>query len=173
MNITITIRKAELPDAPACAEIHCRGWEAAYAGLIPAEAIAKKNAERPAAWPGYLASGRYDYYVAVLDGRVVGFLSLREPEAHENLPGCYYEVSGIYLHPSVYRQGIGRKLMAFAETQARAKGKNAMMLWVFEGNAPSRRFYEACGYRPDGAVQTHEYGKTLRSVRYVKDIMEN
>jgi len=170
MNKMITIRPATIDDAPACAEIHCRGWEAAYADLIPAEAIAKKNAERPAAWPGYLASGKFDYYVAVLDGNVVGFLSLREPEASENLPDCYYEVGGIYLHPSVYRQGIGRQLMTFAEEQARALGKNSMMLWVFEDNAPSRRFYEACGYHPDGAVQNHEYGKTLRSVRYVKEI---
>jgi len=164
------IRTATIDDAPACAEIHCLGWEAAYAGLIPAETIARKNAARPAAWPEYLASGRYDYYVPVLEGRVVGFLSLRSPEEHENLPDNYYEVGGIYLHPSVYRQGIGRRLMAFAEEQARVKGKTAMMLWVFEDNAPSRRFYEACGYHPDGKTDINEYGRPLVTMRYVKEI---
>jgi len=170
MTPNITIRPATTDDAPACAEIHCRGWEAAYSDFIPAEAIAQKNAARPAAWPGYLASGKYDYYVPVLEGKVVGFLSLGQPSGHESLPDCYCELGGIYLHPSVYRQGIGRKLMAFAEDRARETGKTAMMLWVFEDNAPSRRFYEACGYRPDGAADTHEYGRTLRSLRYVKEL---
>jgi len=168
----LLIRPAVLSDAPACAEIHSLGWEAAYAGIVPAEAIAERRARRPAQWPEWLASGRYDYYVPVLDGRVVGFLSIRPPQASENLPGKYYEVGGLYLHPSIYRQGIGRQLMAFAETKAREKGKTAMMLWVFEDNAPSRRFYEACGYRWDGiGIQVdQEHGRTLRSLRYVKEI---
>ena len=164
------IRPAVLSDAPACAEIHCRGWEAAYADLIPAQAMAERRVRRPAQWQANLSRDGHEVYVSVLDGKVVGFLSTRQPDAHENLPEYYYEVGGIYLDPSVYRQGIGRKLMAFAEEQARAKGKTAVMLWVFEDNAPSRRFYEACGYRPDGATEEHEYGRTLRSLRYGKEI---
>jgi len=164
------IRPAVLDDAPACAEIHSRGWEAAYADFIPAEAIAERRARRPTQWPEWLASGKSNHYVPVLDGQVVGFISLGQPNARENLPDCTCEVGGLYLHPSVYRQGIGRKLMAFAEERAREKGKTAMMLWVFEDNALSRRFYEACGYRPDSAMEEHEYGRMLRSLRYVKEI---
>ena len=172
MTAELFIRPATIVDAPACIEIHCRGWEAAYAGLIPAEAIAQKNATRPAAWPGYLTDGLYDYYLSVLEGKVVGFISLGRPNEKENLPDSYYEVGAIYLHPSVYRQGIGRKLMAFAEEQARALGKTALMLWVLEGNTSSRRFYEACGYRldPNGASKERNFGLVLRSLRYVKEI---
>ena len=169
-NTEITIREAELSDAAACAEIHSRGWEAAYADIIPMEYIAQKNAARPAAWPGYIAGDLYAYYVAVLEGKVVGFLSLRQPEEQENLPEYYYEVGALYLHPSVYRQGIGRQLMCFAEERAREKKKSAMMLWVLEDNAPSRRFYEACGYGPDGRTDICEYGRELAAVRYVKEI---
>jgi len=165
----ITIRPATVDDAPACAEIHCLGWEAAYADFVPAAYLAQRRPNRLEKWQGYLASGLYEYYVPVLDGKVAGFLSLRQPDEHENLPDHYYEVGGIYLHPSVYRQGIGRKLMAFAEEQARAKGKTAMMLWVFEDNAPSRRFYEACGYRPDGKTDISEYCRPLVTMRYVKE----
>jgi len=168
-NAEITIRKATIDDAPACAEIHCLGWEAAYADFVPAAYLAQRRPHRLEKWRGYLVSGLYEYYVPVLEGNVVGFLSLCPPR-DEDLPGYYYEVGGIYLHPSVYRRGIGRKLMLFAEEQARAKGKTAMMLWVFEDNASSRRFYEACGYRPDGRTEEHEYGRTLRSLRYVKEI---
>jgi len=168
-HLNLTIRPATIADAPALAEIHSRGWETAYADIVPAQAIAERRPRRPAQWQAWL-SRPHEISAAVLDGQVVGFLSLRRPEPNENLPDHYYEVGGIYLHPEVYRQGIGRKLMAFAEEQARAKGKSAMMLWVFEDNAPSRRFYEACGYRPDSATEEREYGRTLRSLRYVKEI---
>ncbi|MDR2687938.1 MAG: GNAT family N-acetyltransferase [Oscillospiraceae bacterium] len=169
-NAEITIRRAAIGDAPACAEIHCLGWEAAYAELVPAEAMAERRLRRPAQWQANLSRDDHEVYVPVLDGQVVGFLSTRQPGDLENLPDCYCEVGGIYLHPSVYRQGIGRQLMLFAEEQARAKGKTALMLWVFEDNAPSRRFYEACGYHPDGAAEEHDYGRTLRCLRYVKEI---
>ncbi|MCL1951239.1 MAG: GNAT family N-acetyltransferase [Oscillospiraceae bacterium] len=163
------IRKATIDDAPACAEIHCLGWEAAYADFVPAVYLEQRRPGRLEKWRASL-SQPHEIYVPVLDGEVVGFLGLGQPGEHENLPDCYYEVCGIYLHPAVYRQGIGRRLMAFAEEQARAKGKTAMMLWVFEDNAPSRRFYEACGYRPDGAISEHEYGRVLRCLRYGKEL---
>ena len=168
--MNLTIRKAVLEDAPVLAEIHSRGWETAYAGLVPAEYLALRRPQRPAKWRENLSQPDHEVYVPVLDGKVAGFLSLHQPDEHENLPDCYYEVGGIYLDPQYYRQGIGRRLMAFAEEQARLKGKTAMMLGVFKENAPSRRFYEACGYRPDGRTDTRDYGRPLVIMRYVKDI---
>ena len=166
----ISIRPAALADAPACAEIHCRGWEAAYADLIPAGAIAERRARRHTQWQANLSRDGHEIYVSVLEGNIVGFLGLGLPR-DKDLPETYYEVCGIYLDPDYYRRGIGRKLMAFAEEQARAKGKTAMMLWVFQDNAPSRRFYEACGYHPDGRTNIVEYGRPLVSMRYVKELL--
>jgi len=168
--MNLIIRRATIDDAPACAEIHSRSWEVAYAGLVPAESIAERRTRRPAQWQANLSRDGHGVYVPVLDGKAVGFLSLRSPDARENLPDHYYELGGIYLHPDVYRQGIGRKLMAFAEEHARSLDKTAMMLWVFEENEGSRRFYEACGYSPDGKTDISEYGKPLVTMRYVKKI---
>jgi len=172
MNAEISIRKAALDDAPALAEIHSRGWESAYAGIIPAETIAFKRTQRPAQWQAWVVRGDHEIYAAVLDGRLVGFVTMKQPDDHENLPSYYHEVGAIYLDPPVYRRGIGRQLMAYAEARARELGKSALMLWVFEDNAPSRRFYEACGYARDvkGEMVENEYGHTLRSLRYVKEI---
>jgi len=164
----LEIRRATIDDAAACAEIHSSGWEAAYSDFVPAGAMAERRARRPAQWQANL-SRDHEVYVPVLDGKVVGFLSLCPPR-DEDLPDHYCEVGAIYLHPSVYRQGIGRRLMAFAEERAREKGKTAMMLWVFEENGASRRFYEACGYRPDGRTDISEYGRPLVTMRYVKEI---
>jgi len=162
----LIIRKALLEDAPACAEIHSRGWESAYADLVPAEYLAQRRTQRPERWRDILSGGgKGDTFVAVLDGSVVGFMGVG-PAQDDDLDGTFYEVYSLYLHPDVYRLGIGRALIEHAHALAREKGKAAMALWVFEENAPSRRFYEACGYRPDGRWDTSEYGRVLRSVRY-------
>ena len=169
--MNLIIRKAILEDAVACAEIHCRGWETAYADLIPAEYLAQRRAQRPQRWRDILSGGgKGDTFVSVLDGDVVGFMSVGPP-FDESLDDTFYEVYSIYLHPDVYRQGIGRALMEHAHDLASEKGKTAMALYVFEDNAPSRRFYEACGYRPDGAGEVSEYGgRQLKTLRYRREL---
>ena len=40
-------------------------------------------------------------------------------------------------------------------------------LWVVEGNARARRFYEREGWAPDGAAKEDEFGgQVVREVRY-------
>jgi ribosomal protein S18 acetylase RimI-like enzyme len=52
---------------------------------------------------------------------------------------------------------------AFAEF--RRRGMTAVTLWVLEGNASARRFYERAGFTDDGARKT--YPKTeVPEVRY-------
>jgi RimJ/RimL family protein N-acetyltransferase len=44
-------------------------------------------------------------------------------------------------------------------------------LWVLDGNARARRFYEAAGFHPDGAVEEDDRsGFALREVRYRKEL---
>ena len=45
-------------------------------------------------------------------------------------------------------QGIGRKLMAFAEQLARDGGYRVLGLMVSSHNAPARSLYEKLGFRP-------------------------
>jgi len=167
--MNLTIRKAVLDDAPACAEIHSRSWEVAYADFVPPETFAQRRARNPEKWRELLSGGgKGDTFVAVLEGSVVGFMSAGPP-FDESLDDTFYELYSIYLHPDVFRQGIGRQLMEHAHTLAREHGKTAVALYVFEDNTSSRRFYEACGYRPDGAWAVSEYGgrPPLKSLRYV------
>ncbi|MEA2478037.1 MAG: hypothetical protein QOC87_2236, partial [Actinomycetota bacterium] len=45
---------------------------------------------------------------------------------------------------------IGVALMDVAMGELRKRGFTSGVLWVLEGNARARRFYEAGGWRPDG-----------------------
>jgi len=48
----------------------------------------------------------------------------------------------------------------------RARGVSTVVIWVFAGNANARRFYEAMGYRPDGASKTLDFRAPLEAIRY-------
>jgi ribosomal protein S18 acetylase RimI-like enzyme len=53
--------------------------------------------------------------------------------------------------------GVGRRLMAHAETWARQRGVSLLTLNVFDANARARRLYERLGFTPE----TIKYAKPL------------
>jgi ribosomal protein S18 acetylase RimI-like enzyme len=71
-----------------------------------------------------------DTYVAVREGRVVGFAALRDEW-----------LDHLYVHPSRFNTSTGTKLFVQAQT-ARPDG---FQLWVFQQNTAARRFYERHG----------------------------
>jgi ribosomal protein S18 acetylase RimI-like enzyme len=56
-------------------------------------------------------------------------------------------VNDIAVHPSAQGRGIGRRLMAFAEQQARAAGLGLLTLYTHETMVENIAFYARLGYR--------------------------
>ena len=168
--MNLIIRKATLDDAPALTQAHVRSWRAAMSGFIPAKEVEKFCAGRAQRFQASLSREEHPTHVAVLDGKVVGWFAFG-PCRGDFVDERYYHLYTIFLDPDVQRKGIGRQLMAYAEEQAWANGKTAMVLKVFAKNKDSRRFYEACGYHKDGLGKVrNDYGRRLRVLRYVKEL---
>jgi RimJ/RimL family protein N-acetyltransferase len=55
--------------------------------------------------------------------------------------------------PEHWRRGVGRTLLRAAIDELSAEGAGDVTLWVLEGNRVAERFYEAMGFRLDGAEQ--------------------
>ncbi len=70
---------------------------------------------------------------------VLGFLGEPSPAADE----AYVEVLGVA--PEQQRRGIGRALMATAETRARALGRRRLTLYVTANNTAAQALYTAQG----------------------------
>ena len=56
-------------------------------------------------------------------------------------------VENVAVHPSAQGRGVGRALMAFAETQARGSGVRTLRLYTNEIMLDNIRLYEYLGYR--------------------------
>src|SRR5215218_4770646 len=142
------IRQARPEDSEAIALVHVRGWQAAYRDVFPREALTGLSVEQRAQmWRGQIASGRA-IIVAEENAVVQGFAAVGPPQ-DEELEG-FGELYAIYVEPSLWGRGIGRKLCAAAEEALRRGGFREAILWVLEDNPRARRFYEAGGWRTAG-----------------------
>lgn len=173
----IKILLAKPADAPDMAEIISRSWETAYKDIIPAENIKKQNDTRLSLFQRIITETNDSQYIIQADGKTVGIMSVALPQREKTeifddigIDESFYELHGIYLHPDVYRQGIGTQAMSFAEKKALSVGKSNMILWVFAENIGGIRFYEKCGYSFDGAIKYYVYGKKMKCIRMRKKL---
>jgi GNAT superfamily N-acetyltransferase len=166
----IAPRKANAADASQIAATHVRSWQAVYRGFMPDEFLDRLDvAERAESWRNAIASSSAD--VLVIDdagGRLAGFCSLirsRDPDASATTG----EIAALYVDPERCRVGLGTMLLRDALTLAPERGFATLTLWVLEGNAGARQFYERHGFRPDGSMKTESRwggGFSVREVRY-------
>jgi GNAT superfamily N-acetyltransferase len=95
-------------------------------------------------------------FVAEEDGAVVGFAAV-----HVNLAVEYDEpaakLSAIAVDERHRRRGIGERLVAAAEEEARARGCCLLFLTTSERRSDAHAFYERIGLEHTG----RRYGKTL------------
>ncbi|MDQ1627654.1 MAG: hypothetical protein QOI54_1398 [Actinomycetota bacterium] len=161
------IRAATVEDATGIAEAHVASWQTAYHGLLPQDLLDGLSVERRTAqWQRDIGNGNFGVHVATDPaGRVGGFIATghsRDDDANENVG----ELIAIYLLPQLWSLGIGRRLHAAGITGLATRFAQAT-LWVLDGNARSRAFYERQGWQPDGTVKRDTIGHAqVVEVRY-------
>ncbi|MCJ1676670.1 GNAT family N-acetyltransferase [Streptomyces sp. APSN-46.1] len=155
-------------DVDAVSAVRIRGWQHAYAGLMPQSyldgldiaADAARRRERFADAP----SGTTQLVAEAADGAVAGWAALG-PAQDVGLPPGEGELYALYVRPDLIGSGVGRELMD--EVLSRAAPYPVLRLWVLEGNERARRFYERAGFGPDGATSADEVaGVPVPEVRY-------
>jgi len=161
------VRAAVAADAYDVARVHVRSWQSAYRGLIAQEYL---DGLEPETWAGRYTFGRMGIglpstLVAVNGSTICGLATTglcRDVDLSN-----FGELVAIYVDPAYVRTGVGRLLIAAARERLRGLGVRQAALWVLDGNARARRFYERDGWRFDGTRRTRTYGNTsVEEVRY-------
>ncbi|MEU4519650.1 GNAT family N-acetyltransferase [Amycolatopsis sp. NPDC024027] len=145
-----------MADAPAIGEIHVRSWQAAYAGLIPEDFLARLSASsRAASWARRIGEGSGQVLVIEDDGVIAGFAAFG--------PGRLY---ALYLLPEFWGRGLGRTLH---DRVVEEFSGDSAVLWVLATNERAKAFYLRQGWVDDGARQTEtiDDGRvTLEEMRF-------
>lgn len=167
------VRRPVLDDAEAIASINVRAWQHAYAGLMPVDLLAAQEIEPRAtrlrerlrdgtSAPGYVA---FD----AAGGDLAGYCWFGDYRPDDDAPSPgngWGEVYAIYVDPDLIGTGAGAALMTAALTDL---GARPVAVWVLEGNARARGFYERFGFVADGVVTDFDAGGTpVPEVRYVR-----
>ena len=151
--LSVEIRKATKDDATAIAQTHVESWQAAYAEILSAEVMESRNLDfRRAEWSELFERNDQTEraYVADFGGEVGGFAFTQPCHDDDVKPEDVAELTALYLRPSFFGRGVGTALAQAALQDLRDAGFSEVILWILEGNAGARRFYERTGWTWDG-----------------------
>lgn len=163
----LTVRAAEVDDAPAIAKVHVETWRETYTGIIPQDYLDSMTPEnRALVWARLLqrSSGAFTTLVSEdHDQRIVGFVS-GGPLRHKD-PRYQAEVSSLYVQRSHQRNQHGKRLFLAAANRMAGFGLRGLFVWVLAAN-PARRFYEDLGGEQVAETTRLFAGKALTEVGY-------
>ncbi len=150
----VTVRRARAEDAPRLGRL-MRAAVLGERGRYPDEVLAAWASLPPLYHRWAMTAGGELRILAERGGRAMGFAGLRGRE-----------VTALFVHPAVAGRGLGARLLARVEAEARRRGARSLVLVAARGAVG---FYEACGYR----VLRRERaplpgGLALEAVRMVK-----
>ena len=147
------LRRAVLDDAEALARGAVEGV-ADYVAFAPHGWAPPEFDAELAYTRAVLADPDFHCLVAELDGAVVGQVTVvpavkaARPVEEPDLA----HLRNLYVDREQWGTGVARALVEAAVEDAGARGFGALRLFVAEGQARARRFYEREGWRPAGAA---------------------
>jgi GNAT superfamily N-acetyltransferase len=169
----LAIRRARAGDEEAITALHARCIGDALIGLYDPPAV--ERAWVQLGWTGPIGAPRprHALLVAERGGRTIGFTAVGPSRDADCDAATIGELRVILLDASARGGGVGSALVGAAERELRASALAVAKLWVIPENAAAVRCYERCGWSPDGARRTTDFGgREIGSVRYERELAD-
>ncbi|SCF96236.1 L-amino acid N-acyltransferase YncA [Streptomyces sp. DconLS] len=171
----IRVRRMREEDIHGVSTVRVKGWQAAYAGMVPQDYLDALTVTEDARRRRDMferADGTVLNLVAEENGTVVGWAALGPSREDDRRPQDG-ELLALYTAPDRLGTGIGKALMRQTLIDARERSFRRLVLWVLAANTSARRFYEHAGFLPDGASTDWPVnGALVPEVRYGKDLAQ-
>jgi len=133
---------------------------------MPAEVIARTDlAYRTRFWAERIATREWPVFVIEEGDAIVAFCQMVPTPDPDDDAKTVGHITSIHVLPQLRGRGHGRALLDHAFAEFRRRGFADVTLWVLEGNASARRFYEGLGFRKDGGRKTYP-GTEVPEARY-------
>jgi len=136
----VTLRRATPGDSSFLAEVQEAASLAGLAHIYPPELYPFPADAVRRRWEGFTSAGGW---------------AVRSEHGFVAVSGCWLEA--LYVLPEAWGTGHADKLHEAAVAELRRTASGPARLWVLEGNARARRFYERHGWRADGTSRVVEF----------------
>ncbi|MBF0806379.1 MULTISPECIES: N-acetyltransferase [unclassified Streptococcus] len=147
------IRTVILEEAAILRDLSCLTYRDTFQGTTSEENL-QEHLDTAYALPRLekeLQDPEVAYYFYQEGEKLLGYLRLNIGSAQtESIHDNSMEIERIYIHPDYKGRGLGQEFMNFALEQARALGKTAIWLGVWEHNKPALGFYQKNGFHQVG-----------------------
>lgn len=146
-ELVISVRAARPEDAAGIARVYIDSWHDTYAGVLPAQLLCAMTPNgQTSRWQATIrARAREHVFVAVHeDYGIVGMTSFGS--SRDGAIGYDGEIFTLYVDPSFYNRGVGRRLLSAGFDDMRRRNYSSCIVWAHTRN-PARFFYEAMGGR--------------------------
>ena len=173
----ITIRQAQVEDAPNMGRMMVTTWLTAHRGHIPRSAWERRQQQ----WtPRHSADG-WEHHLRVRDaspdqarscyliaednqGTLIAIAAAAAVQSDPR--GHIAEVGSLYVHPDHQRRGLGRRMVQQLAACLADMGFESLHIGVLAVNLDARQFYEALGGQPAGERLFDEDGDLLLEYIY-------
>jgi ribosomal protein S18 acetylase RimI-like enzyme len=152
----ISVRRATHADAPAICAMHVDCIRRSCANdYTPEQIEAWAGPKKPENYTSALDKGE-TMFVAEVDGTIVGFGAMRQDK-----------IVGMYIAPEFQRRGIGQRLLATLESDARLHGIEILTL---HSTLNALAFYKSQGFIAGERIDRAMQGVAVPCVRMTKDL---
>lgn len=163
------ILPARVEHADAIARIHVAAWQAAYAGLLPADWLATLDvAERAHMWRNCINRGTPALHIALSGDAITGWIC--HGAARDSSHPQHAELRALYIDPDHWGRSIGQALWQHARHQLASAGYTRCHAWVLAGNVRAERFYQAAGFHPQLQRSTELAGTTVHERHWASEL---
>lgn len=143
--LALTIRAARPQDAADIARVYVESWQDTYPGALSTALLAgMSRGGQTGRWRAAICQGEL-VLVAESERHGVVAMSSFGASRDRTLP-FDGEVYTLYVDPSFYGQGAGRRLLTQAFAELRKRGSRSCIIWAHARNN-ARFFYETMGGR--------------------------
>jgi len=142
-DLALSLRQARPSDAAALARIYVESWQDTYAGILPHNLLAAMSVKtHTARWQSQLRTPGSVIVAEDSNHGVVGLASLGG--ARDRSLGFEGEIYTLYVDPSFFSRGVGRKLLHGAFAALKEHKFHTCLVWSHARNNACY-FYEAMG----------------------------
>ncbi|NYH54109.1 MULTISPECIES: GNAT family N-acetyltransferase [Nocardiopsis] len=171
------VRPARASDVDTVVDVQVASWRAVYGALLPedvADALGGEEAREQfrEQWTAALQSPPTSRHRLVVSTdevggvrTVTGFAAFGPAGDPDVWPATDAEVFALHVDPDRARQGHGSRLVNACVDHLVDDGFTTVHVWVPEADNALRAFFEASGWRPDGARREIDMGRLLPMVR--------
>jgi ribosomal protein S18 acetylase RimI-like enzyme len=162
METEAEVRLAVAQDAVGIGNVARRTWADTYTRIISSETQERLLGRwyAAAALEEAIGQGRSWFYVAVVQGKVIGFAQVLMRERRRG------ELTRIYVLPEWQRQGIGSGLLREGLAALSTHGAEEVFAHVEQDNAKGIAFYQRSGFHQVRELSLELPGQSLDLLEY-------